>query len=49
MADNTLQFRWIVIIKENLDLIFADDPDVFVAGDLLQSISLIRSKKPLQR
>ncbi|MCC5899857.1 MAG: Uma2 family endonuclease [Phormidium sp. BM_Day4_Bin.17] len=35
MADNTLQFRWIVIIKENLDLIFADDPNVFVAGDLL--------------
>ncbi|USR91569.1 Uma2 family endonuclease [Phormidium yuhuli AB48] len=35
MADNTLQFRWIVIIKENLDLIFADDPEVFVAGDLL--------------
>jgi Uma2 family endonuclease len=35
MADNTLQFRWIVIIKENLDLIFAADPNVFVAGDLL--------------
>ncbi|MCW6036756.1 Uma2 family endonuclease [Spirulina subsalsa FACHB-351] len=35
MADNTLQFRWIVLIKENLDLLFADQPDVFVAGDLL--------------
>lgn len=35
MADNTEQFRWIVIIKENLELLFADDPHVFVAGDLL--------------
>jgi Uma2 family endonuclease len=35
MADNTKQFRWIVTIKENLELLFADHPDVFVAGDLL--------------
>jgi Uma2 family endonuclease len=35
MADNTKQFRWIVVIKENLELLFADNPDVFVAGDLL--------------
>jgi Uma2 family endonuclease len=35
MADNTLQFRWIVTIKENLESLFAQDPDVFVAGDLL--------------
>jgi Uma2 family endonuclease len=35
MADNTEQFRWIVVIKENLELLFADDPTVFVAGDLL--------------
>ena len=35
MADNTLQFRWIVLLKENLDCIFQDDPNVFVAGDLL--------------
>ncbi|WP_017303743.1 Uma2 family endonuclease [Spirulina subsalsa] len=35
MADNTLQFRWIVLIKENLELLLADRPDVFVAGDLL--------------
>jgi Uma2 family endonuclease len=34
MADNTKQFRWIVTIKENLELLFADNPDVFVAGDL---------------
>ena len=35
MADNTKQFNWIVTIKENLELLFADDPNVFVAGDLL--------------
>ena len=35
MADNTKQFRWIVVIKENLELLFANDPNVFVAGDLL--------------
>ena len=35
MADNTQQFRWIVLIKENLELIFTESPDVFVAGDLL--------------
>jgi Uma2 family endonuclease len=35
MADNTKQFRWIVLIKENLELLFADRSDVFVAGDLL--------------
>lgn len=35
MADNTKQFRWIVLIKENLDSLFADDDTVFVAGDLL--------------
>lgn len=35
MADNTRQFRWIVTIKENLELLFVDNPMVFVAGDLL--------------
>jgi Uma2 family endonuclease len=35
MADNTLQFRWIVTIKEGLDWVFRDQPEVFVAGDLL--------------
>ena len=35
MADNTKQFRWIVIIKENLELLFTVVADVFVAGDLL--------------
>src|SRR5262245_52575173 len=35
MADNTLQFRWIVTIQGNIDAVFAERPDVFVAGDLL--------------
>jgi Uma2 family endonuclease len=35
MADNTKQFRYIVVIKENLELVFADNPKVFIAGDLL--------------
>ncbi|NJR17055.1 MAG: Uma2 family endonuclease [Calothrix sp. CSU_2_0] len=35
MADNTKQFRWIVTIKENLEILFASRNDVFVAGDLL--------------
>lgn len=35
MSDNTKQFRWIVTIKENLELLFAEQPEVFVAGDLL--------------
>jgi Uma2 family endonuclease len=35
MADNTLQYEWIVTIKGGLDAIFLDDSNVFVAGDLL--------------
>lgn len=35
MADNTLQFRWIVTIQGGFDALFRDDPNVFVAGDLL--------------
>lgn len=35
MADNTLQFQWIVTIKAGLEALFRDRPDVFVAGDLL--------------
>lgn len=34
MAENTEQYRWIVIIKENLEILFADDANVFIAGDL---------------
>jgi len=35
MADNTEQYEWIVKIKENLEILFADRGDVFIAGDLL--------------
>ncbi len=35
MADNTKQFRYIVTIQGGLAALFADDPNVFVAGDLL--------------
>lgn len=34
MANNTIQFRWILVIQQNLDWMFASDPNVFVAGDL---------------
>jgi Uma2 family endonuclease len=35
MADNTRHFSWIVLIKENLEAMFREREDVFVAGDLL--------------
>ena len=35
MSDNTEQFQWIVDIKENIEAMYKDDPNVFVAGDLL--------------
>ncbi|MBX9579644.1 MAG: Uma2 family endonuclease [Gemmataceae bacterium] len=35
IAENTRQFEWIVTVKGNLDLLYADRPDVFVAGDNL--------------
>ena len=35
IADNSKQFRWIVTVKENLEILFANNPEVFVAGDLL--------------
>jgi Uma2 family endonuclease len=35
MAENTLQFQWIVTIKEGLERAFRNQADVFVAGDLL--------------
>jgi Uma2 family endonuclease len=35
MAENTLQFEWIVKVKENLEIMYKNQPDVFVAGDLL--------------
>jgi Uma2 family endonuclease len=35
MSDNTLQYECIVTIKGGLDVQYADDDNVFVAGDLL--------------
>ncbi len=35
MAGSTLQFEWIVTLQGNLDLMFRDVPDIFVAGDHL--------------
>jgi len=35
LSDNTKQFRWILIVQQNLAWLFADDRNVFVAGDLL--------------
>ncbi len=34
MAENTLQYQWIVTIVGGLRHLFDDDPNVFVAGDL---------------
>ncbi len=34
LADNTLQFRYITTIQGGIDALFADNPNVFVAGDL---------------
>ncbi len=35
VAENTLQFEWIVTLQGGLDHLFRHDPDVFVAGELL--------------
>lgn len=35
LAENTLQYEWIVTIKGGLDAVFRHRPDVFVAADLL--------------
>ena len=35
MADNTKQFRYIVTLQGGIAALFADNPNVFVAGDLL--------------
>jgi Uma2 family endonuclease len=35
MSDNTLQYNWMVLIKGYLEFLFLDNPNVFVAGNLL--------------
>ena len=34
MAENTVQYRWITTIVGGIEVLFKDDPAVFVAGDL---------------
>ena len=34
IANDTKQFHWISLIQQNLDWLYADNPNVFVAGDL---------------
>jgi Uma2 family endonuclease len=34
MAENDVQYEWIVTIREGLDSVFRDDPDVYVSGNL---------------
>ncbi|MBE9183248.1 Uma2 family endonuclease [Microcoleus sp. LEGE 07076] len=35
MAESTIQYKFIVTVKEGCELLFKDDPNVFVAADLL--------------
>lgn len=35
MADNSKQFRYLVTIEGNLEILFAEDPNVFIIGDML--------------
>jgi hypothetical protein len=42
MSDNTLQFQWIVTIHGNLDGMYANDAEVFVAGNLI----VVRGGRP---
>ena len=35
MAENTQQYSWIVILKENLEILCKGVPLVFIAADLL--------------
>ena len=35
MSDHTLQFKWIVVIKEGVGTLSRRDPNVFVGGNLL--------------
>jgi hypothetical protein len=35
MSDNSLRFKWVVLIKKCLETLFRHDPNAFVADDLL--------------
>ena len=34
MAENAAQYRWMVLIKEGIEAVFAAHPNVFVAADM---------------
>lgn len=34
MSESTEQYRWIVMVKENLEILLADQPNVLIAADL---------------
>jgi Uma2 family endonuclease len=44
MAENTEQYRWIVMIKENLEILFVNQPDVFIAADLFWYPVLVQAR-----
>jgi hypothetical protein len=35
IADNTVQFRWIQTLFNGIESLYEDDPNVFIAADLL--------------
>ncbi len=49
MAESTEQYRWIVILKENLEILFVDRPDVFIAADLLWYPEKVETPPPPQQ
>ena len=50
MAESTTQYHDLTTIKGNAEILFADDPDVFVAGDLfwypVEGNNAIRTASP---
>ncbi len=49
MAESTEQYRWIVMLKENLEILFVDQPDVFIAADLLWYPERVQTPPPPQQ
>jgi len=47
MSYGTLQYFWIVLIKENLEAYYRDNPNVFVAADLLWYVNPRNDKERL--
>jgi Uma2 family endonuclease len=47
MSDNTIQFRWVVVMQTNLEAQYRDDPGVFVAGNHL--IYPVEDKKKVRQ